>query len=182
MTTKEKLILSALKLFSKKWFENTSTTSICTDAGFSSGALFVHFKTKNDLLDFIYLDIKQQYFDLIDKSEIETSGNFFTISAQHLYLWVQFYVKNPLKFRFIKRFINSPHLSKAIQKKIDAEMKPLFDALEYEKKQWNIKDIDTKLLISLITWAFYEMIDYSITHNKTITSQEVSAILDMLKK
>jgi len=52
-TTKEKLLDSALKLFTEKWFENTSTTAICTDAGFSSWALFVHFKTKNEMLDFL---------------------------------------------------------------------------------------------------------------------------------
>ena len=64
-TTKEKLIISALKLFNEKWFENTSTNSICEKAWFSSGALFVHFKTKNDLLDYLYVDIKKKYFDFI---------------------------------------------------------------------------------------------------------------------
>jgi AcrR family transcriptional regulator len=62
MNTKERLLSSALTLFSQKGFQATSTTSICANAGFSSGALFVHFKTKNELLDTLYLNIKKEYF------------------------------------------------------------------------------------------------------------------------
>lgn len=62
MTTREKLMQSAIKLFSQNGFEATSTNAICKHAGFSAGTLFVHFETKNDLLDSIYLEIKKEYF------------------------------------------------------------------------------------------------------------------------
>lgn len=61
MTNKEKMLKSALRLFAKQGIDKTSTAKITQAVGVSSGALFVHFKTKQDLLDTLYLKLKKDF-------------------------------------------------------------------------------------------------------------------------
>ena len=181
MTTKDKLIHSAIKLFSEKGFEATSTTAICKDAGFSSWALFVHFKTKNDLLDFIYLDIKREYFEAANCS-LEDKEDIIDIMETAMLQGAQYYLKNPDRFIFIKRFINSPHLSRLAQEEVDKELAPMYNLLNTGKAQGIINDLPNDLIFGLITGAYYGLIEYAIMQNTIIWKWEIEAILKIIKK
>lgn len=53
MDTKEKVLLVSLDLFSKNGFEATSTSDIASKLGITKGALYKHFKNKEDILNTI---------------------------------------------------------------------------------------------------------------------------------
>ncbi len=50
LETRSKLLASALEVFSEKAFSNASLSEISERAGLSKGALYWHFRNKNDLL------------------------------------------------------------------------------------------------------------------------------------
>lgn len=50
LETKAKILESALDIFSEKSFSNASLTEIAANVGLTKGALYWHFKNKNDLL------------------------------------------------------------------------------------------------------------------------------------
>lgn len=169
MNTKEKLIQSALKLFNEKWFEATSTTSICRDAGFSSGALFVHFKTKNELLDFLYLDIKKQYFHTVfDNLDLKLDFNIYL--DQVTQKSIEYYMNDFDKFIFIDRFWNSPHIWRIAKEEISQEMHAFYTVFDEWKKQGIIIDQDNSLLLSMTSWVFHSLIKYF--HENKITDYE----------
>ncbi len=157
ITTKEKLIASALKLFNKNWFENTSTTSICRDAGFSSRTLFIHFKTKNDLLDHLYITIKRSYLDYVfccldeDLDPIEKSRSILEKSFYY-------YLQNYEEFVFVESFAWSKHISRIAKEEIELEMTAFITNIEDWKKQWLFINIDTELLLTSIWWMFYSLV------------------------
>ena len=68
--TKQKIILEAMKLFSVHGFSAVSTRTIAAQVGVSNGALYKHFKSKQDIFDAIILQSKQifinKYKDLMD--------------------------------------------------------------------------------------------------------------------
>lgn len=47
--SREKILKSAWKLFSRKGFDNVSIDDLMNDAGLTRGAFYAHFKTKSDL-------------------------------------------------------------------------------------------------------------------------------------
>lgn len=53
--TKEKILLSAKKVFSEKGFHGSTTKEIAESAGVSEGSLFRYFKTKKELLTSIII-------------------------------------------------------------------------------------------------------------------------------
>lgn len=50
LETRAKILESALDIFSEKSFSNTSLTEIAANVGLTKGALYWHFRNKNDLL------------------------------------------------------------------------------------------------------------------------------------
>ncbi len=49
LTSREKLLTSALKIVRTKGYDATTVDELCRDAGVTKGAFFHHFKTKEDL-------------------------------------------------------------------------------------------------------------------------------------
>jgi AcrR family transcriptional regulator len=50
LTSRERILAGAEKLFAERGFDRTSTARIATEAGVPHGLIFYHFKTKMDLL------------------------------------------------------------------------------------------------------------------------------------
>lgn len=50
LETRAKILESALDIFSEKNFSNASLTEIAANVGLTKGALYWHFRNKNDLL------------------------------------------------------------------------------------------------------------------------------------
>ncbi|MEY8352664.1 TetR/AcrR family transcriptional regulator [Lachnospiraceae bacterium 54-53] len=56
--TKQKIITAATALFFQKRFENTTMQDIMNTTGLSKGALYHHFKSKQEIMEFIILQSK----------------------------------------------------------------------------------------------------------------------------
>lgn len=61
MDSKDKILSAALSLFIKEGFHGTSTSKIAEESGLSNGTLFHHFKTKESLINSLYLKTKEDY-------------------------------------------------------------------------------------------------------------------------
>ena len=59
LPTKQRIIVKAMKLFSVHGFSAVSTRTIAAQVGVSNGALYKHFKSKQDIFDAIILQSKQ---------------------------------------------------------------------------------------------------------------------------
>jgi AcrR family transcriptional regulator len=57
--TRERIIASAARVFARKGFQRASLDEVAADAGLTKGAIYWHFKNKNDLL-FAMLDCRLQ--------------------------------------------------------------------------------------------------------------------------
>jgi AcrR family transcriptional regulator len=55
----EAILKAAVKVFSERGFWNTPTSLVSKTAGIADGTLFTYFKTKDDLITEVYLDLKR---------------------------------------------------------------------------------------------------------------------------
>lgn len=143
--TKDKIFKSALKLFSKQGIGRTSTAQISEDAGVASGTLFVHFKTKQDLIDSLYASIKRDAFaDLMEKIDLNDSveKNVKAITERA----IEYFIKNYREFIFMELVENDPQVSEraiAVAKKEYVEISKL---TEEWKKIGALRDMDAEVL------------------------------------
>ncbi len=58
-STKEKILVTALKLFAQDGYEAVSVSKIAGELGMTKGALYKHYKNKRDIFEKIFEQISQ---------------------------------------------------------------------------------------------------------------------------
>ena len=75
--TKQKIITTATALFSRNGFENTTMQDIMDSTGLSKGALYHHFKSKQDIMEYIIAQRKNTissfFKHLISNAELNST-------------------------------------------------------------------------------------------------------------
>lgn len=163
---REKFLNSALKLFNEKWFENTSTALICSDAWYTSWAMFFHFKTKNELLDQLYISIKKKSSEFILKNLDENLWVKEKI-RKILKLWFEYYLNNYEEFVFMKSFSESRHISRIAKEEINREVKIFYKILDEWKTQWIFINEENSFIHTWINWMLYYFVEYLKNNKKT---------------
>ena len=143
--TKDKIIKSALMLFSKKGFLGTTTKEIAKDANIAEVTLFRYFSSKENLFNEV---LRSQSFlptlkDLIPKLEsLDYKEALETIARYYLKLLKK---KKNLICIMQAEILKYPQEIREIQSKIIKEVSDTFASfLEGLKDRGILKDIDTK--------------------------------------
>ncbi|MCL2045600.1 MAG: TetR/AcrR family transcriptional regulator [Oscillospiraceae bacterium] len=71
MSTKEKIMISALELFCQKGYSETSIRDIATAVGITAGSIYGHFTSKEEMLLFMLDDYAERTRDLFRSLDIE---------------------------------------------------------------------------------------------------------------
>lgn len=159
MDTKEKLIKSALELFMEKWFDNTSTASIAKNAWLATWTLFVHFKSKDELLENIYISIKKEAHTYVFKDLNKELSPLEKLKFSYIKTF-EFYTRNYEKLTFVEQFSSSSNICKINMKDIENEMREFEKIFDEAKKSWIIWQKDNELLYASIWWLFYSLSKY----------------------
>ncbi|WP_394147314.1 TetR/AcrR family transcriptional regulator [Shewanella atlantica] len=107
---KQTILDTALSLFVSLGFYATSTASIAKKAGVATGTLFHHFPSKDELMNVLFLTIKQEFADAI-QAQIQDSGDLKK-DAEHLWCSaIQWAIDNPLKQEFFQQYSMSPSIA-----------------------------------------------------------------------
>ncbi|GGB67901.1 TetR/AcrR family transcriptional regulator [Shewanella inventionis] len=147
-TDKKQAILdAALQLFVNKGFNATSTASIAKAAGVATGTLFHHFPTKNDIMNQVFLAIKQEFAD-----NMVTSTQFSGDIEQDAYtLWqkaIDWAIAQPLKQLFFLQYSMSADIDVMIRKQaMTSILSFVVELIEQGKQQGIIANFPSELLL-----------------------------------
>jgi AcrR family transcriptional regulator len=159
MNKKELIINAALNLFVENGFHGTATSKIAKEAGVANGTLFHHYKTKDELILALYLDINTRLTEYIqtnaskDKSFELTFKSLFTNTLE----WAQ---EHPQEFYFIQQFHNSPFLSLVSREELMRQTKPHLEMIDDGIKNKVLKPLPSEFLLSLINSHIYGINQY----------------------
>ncbi len=115
VTDKRQAILdTALALFVSQGFHATSTASIAKQAGVATGTLFHHFPTKENLMECLFLAIKQEFADsLLLKID---EGHDLKHHAEMLWQSaIDWSIEQPIKQQFFQQYSMSPVVAQPIR-------------------------------------------------------------------
>jgi AcrR family transcriptional regulator len=163
MDKREKIKLSAIKLFSTKGFQATSTTSITSHAQVGTGTLFLYFNSKEQMINQIYLEVKDEIatYLLSMLSEQKTTRSKFKRLWECMINWA---TENPDKFLFVQQFNNSPFINNLTREEAVGAFRFLFQIIEEGEKQDILKPIDPEFLYAFIHGHIFSTINY-LRHN-----------------
>ena len=160
---KLKIIRTAMKLFVEQGFENTPTAQIAREAQVANGTLFYHYKTKEDLINEIYLYVKKSMKDSIFEN-INLSDNFEKIMKNIWKDMISWGFENKMENLFLVKFHGSVYISKLTLeelredfKKGEEIFKKGFESGEFKKISPELfQNITMNLLQSFLT-EFYRI-------------------------
>lgn len=92
-STKENILMTALRLFAQDGYEAVSVSKISGELGMTKGALYKHYKSKRDIFDTIFERICQLDIERFKKAGFTENGSFSNTSVESFiaYMESQFY-------------------------------------------------------------------------------------------
>ncbi len=157
---KRQLILeTATKLFVERGFHATPTSAITKEAGMSAGILFHYFKTKDDLIVQLYVDIKKEFTGCVLKDVDTLKAGVSKLRLIWLNSW-KWGLENPMKFQFLRQADNSIYYDKIkTHPEIVEKYEWLSNYIETYKQQRFIKNTDTIFILNMMFGMIIAMVN-----------------------
>jgi AcrR family transcriptional regulator len=146
---REKFLDAALKLFVQNGVQNTSTAAIAREADSAAGTLFIYFKTKQDLIDELVLNISREQSEsikaLIDpaRSARETFYAIWTGS-------IRWFIDHPDAYAYIRQIRDSGAISKEIIEQTAVDLAYYFTAIQKGVDEGSVKPYPPDLVGTIL--------------------------------
>jgi len=172
MDKREQLLETATRLFVERGFHATPTSAISKEAGVSAGILFHYFKTKDDLIVNLYVELKKEYTTAIlkDNDKFSAGRSKLRLIWQNSWGWG---LENPIKFQFLLQADNSTY-SESIKNHPEIAAKyGMFKTLiqEYIQKRF-VRNTDTYFIMSSMFSLIITMVN-NLTLNPDLKNDSV---------
>lgn len=144
----EQIINAAIDLFSKEGL-GVNTGKISAKAGVSVGTLFNYFKTKQDLIDGVFLSIQKDFADALLGDVPETMPAYDLL--QHIWnTYIHWSIKNSQKYETIQVLESSKTLSDSAKETKSRMFSYVRKNFEVSIRKKEILDTSIELLYSVI--------------------------------
>ncbi len=115
MDKTERILNAALALIIERGLERTPMSKIADRAEVGMGTVYKYFKNKEDIINGIYVKIKEEEaaFVFVNNSY---NSNVEQIFNDYYSRMIDYFLSNPLKFNFISQYAFSPIIKAEVQK------------------------------------------------------------------
>lgn len=170
------LLAAALRLFVQHGFHGTPTSKIAKEAGVANGTLFHYYKTKEDLVVSLYIDIKSRMSEYIwSKAEMTTDiKERFRIQFTEVLAWA---LQNQDEFYFIQQFHTSPFAGLLSPEEIKKQISRSCHEIEEAMQSGTIKSRDIEFVLSVMSSHLFGISQY-LTKAKLTDVQKQKVIDD----
>lgn len=171
------IVEAAVKLFVKHGFDKTSTANISRKAGVATGTLFVHFKSKEELIGSIYNETKRDMLESIrhDISDRDTLEQIIRKSCRNGIFWG---LENYDKIRFVFQVKSSPYVSLA-SREMQKEDRHYRKLLRSGSRQKILKKLPPDYIMDVLTSHVSASVDYLVS-NKSKDHKLVDLFVDSI--
>ena len=150
---REKILNTALHLFTRYGVDATPTSRISNEAGVSTGTLFYYFPDKDKLVGALYLSIKKELAGAVrcnDDPSLPTKERI----GEGMRGYIAWGMANPLKVRFLDQCYNYPGIGDDVQEQVYDEFSWMAGLIEAAVREGLVHDLPVE---------FHAMMVYQIT-------------------
>lgn len=159
-----------------------SVEAVARRAGVATGTVYVYFKSKDALLDELYLNTKQKFATFVLRDDgLPLRAAFTRIVCAYL----NYVIENNAEIVFMGQMANSPYVSEQTRETVALGVRPLIALLARGKAEQLLKDIDVAWMTALVGGVVHAMapLGAELTPDARRAFQETAAALcwDALK-
>ncbi len=174
---KEQIIKTAMKLFVSQGFENTPTSQISKESQVATGTLFHHFKTKEDLINEVYIYVKKSMASYVFKNYKSSDST----KEQIKQIWtdiIKWSFSNQDESQFLEKFYGSSYIDNVTVEQMEKDFEIGGKVFETSKKEKLIKDMPIELF-SNITFGLLHAFEKEFYKKKRLDDKLLNKCWDM---
>lgn len=173
MTNKDKILNTALKLITDNGFSGTSMNNIIETSGVSTGGVYYHFKTKEDIIHNLYLKIKNDTIEYIFKHvDLEAPTRIFI--EQFWYSRVNWSINHPDYKKFMDMLFQSPYQEIRVCEELAIKYGQLINRVDNAIKSNEIITLDCFYFIADLDGSVNVILNYIDKYQKNNTDELLS--------
>ena len=170
MNKKDSIVLAALQLLSERGVHNTPMSAVAKVAGCGMGTIYNYFPTKENLINDIYVYIKQEevavFAPFVKENAIKPQfENYFQAI-------ISFFTDKPMYFQFMEQLQASPIITEESKDTGLIAIKPVYELIEKGIQDGIIKEIDTNELLQFVGGSILSFLR-SYSQEKQASNQDI---------
>ncbi len=185
---RDEIVRAALELFVEHGFHAAPMAMIAERAGVGAGTIYRYFENKDVLISELYKEVEEQLYAVVMEgyaTEKPFRERFLHLSAALL----RFFIGNPLVFRYLEQFHNSPYGTELRRDKImgkKGRCNAFRELFEDGASQQIMKDLPLTVLFALafgpiFTVARDHILGFTPLDN-TLSARTVEACWDGIRR
>jgi len=176
MNKKESILLATLNLVVKNGIQNTPLSLITKEANVGMGTVYNYFKTKEDIIRELYLNIKKENAEFLleqyDK-DLPVKRRFFLLMKKV----IEYYLNNPSSFLFIEQLQFSPIINDEIEKSASEYVSKVLELFKEGQKQEIIKKHDIQSQLYFVHGALSALIKLHIMGTTKLNASTIESAI-----
>lgn len=174
---RRQILEAALALFSDYGFHGASMAKLAEKANVPVGTIYRHFKSKEELIHALYIEMKRERFAAMLRDYDPT----LTVRARFELFWknsFDYCVSHPREFRFAEQYAFSPYLSdinKAIQIDMPPELGRFFGDGYAEGL---LKSLPPQILSALISGPLNALVTRAVAGIANLSPSDRQSVMD----
>ncbi len=152
---KRTAILDAtLHLISQNGFHGTAMSKVAAEAGVSAGIIYHYFKSKDDLIDELYITIKRRSAEatLANVTPDQPLPGQLRLALRNI---LRYFVRHPMEAAFMEQYMRSPYFRPEIEERAKEYYLPVMSAIKRAEEEMVIKAfpeaVSTTLTLDIAT-------------------------------
>jgi AcrR family transcriptional regulator len=182
-SSKEEQIFEAiLRLVEQVGLAGVSMEAVAKQAKIATGTLYIYFKSKEELLNKLYVTVKLKFSGTVSEG-LEEDKPFKALFNKMCTDYLNYFLKYYPETIFMQQFANSPYFTEDTRLATKDAIKPLSKLLQRGKTEMLLKDIDPGFMVSLLHGAIGNLAGYIRRQptQKSYTEQVWTVCWDALK-
>ena len=173
MKNRKKILDTAMNLIIENGFAGTSMNNIIEASGVSTGGVYYHFKTKEDIIIQLYDDIKKDIIEHI-MAHIDLNASTRKFVEDYWYARVSWALTHEKEKKFIEMYYQKPHHEKRICDEISAKYNMLCQRVNRAVEAEEISTIDCSYFFADLDGSVNVVLDYIARHPEAYIDEMLS--------
>lgn len=165
MTKRDSILQSALQLLTQQGIHNTPMSAIAKEAGTGMGTIYNYFKNKEELINALYLYIKQEeqlVFVQFDEDEpLKTQFEKYYVK------FMEFFMEHPMYFNLIEQLQASPIITEESRVEGSKTVQPFYELILFGQKHRIIKELPADEIMVFVGGSVFAYLRWHFKSNGT---------------
>lgn len=169
---------AALQLFVENGFHGTSTAEIAKTAGVATGTLFHHFKTKQELINSLYLNTKENMLKAV--TEDYNAEKPFKLNIKNLWLKFSYFgIENSDMFQFIIIFHSSPYITSLTKEEAETRFDEIVTFYRKGIENQEIKTVKGEMMVEFFWGTIFSTVNYFTKHPDGLNEKNMNLSFEL---